>query len=127
MFRGLFVTVDNFDQYALGPGPAQEFYANRDAECGRRRWWGKTARDDNCRETRHRTESAVAFHLGLAYGYDQPLLMRVNNRVEAIIGHDFHNALLQFCALLKTQAIAVVQFEALRFFDDVADVRVKLS
>ena len=25
VFRGLFVTVGNFDQYALRPGPAQEF------------------------------------------------------------------------------------------------------
>jgi hypothetical protein len=37
VFRSLFVTVGNFDQYVLGPGLAQEFYAHQDAERGRRR------------------------------------------------------------------------------------------
>jgi hypothetical protein len=32
VFRGLFVTVGNFDQDVFGPGPAQEFHAHRDAE-----------------------------------------------------------------------------------------------
>jgi hypothetical protein len=53
--------------------------------------------------------------------------MRENDRIEPIVRHDLHDTKLQLGALLQTQAIAIVQLEALRFLDVVPDVRMKLA
>src|SRR5271155_1755700 len=53
--------------------------------------------------------------------------MREHDRIESLVSHDLHDALLQLGTLLKTQAIAVVHLEALRFLNVVPDVRMKLA
>jgi hypothetical protein len=65
--------------------------------------------------------------LRLANGYDQPLLMREDDRIEVIVCHDLHDALPQFGALLEAQPITVILLGALCFSDVISEIGMKLA
>jgi hypothetical protein len=123
----LLVSVGNLDQDAFGPGSTEKFDTDGHADPGSRRCRREPGWHDDGRKPGHRPETAIAFYLRLANRHNQSLLMRKNNGIKALIRHYSQDPLLQFSAFLQTNAIAVVELEALGLLDVIPDIRMEFS